>query len=43
MSRALLADGRPIKRSQRRALKKVGISIQTGFARNADPRTGKLI
>jgi hypothetical protein len=43
MSRALLANGTPIKRSQRRGLQKLGIKIQTGFPRNADPRTGKII
>jgi len=43
MSRALLANGRPIRRSQLRALKRAGASINVGFAPNTDRATGKLI
>jgi hypothetical protein len=41
--RALLANGKPIKRSQLRALKRAGQAIHIGFAPAADRASGRLI
>jgi hypothetical protein len=43
MTRPILAGGRPLKRSQIREARRSGRTIKTGFARNTDPKTGKLI
>jgi hypothetical protein len=43
MTRPLLAGGKPLKRSQLREARRSGGKIITGFARNTDPKTGKLI
>jgi hypothetical protein len=41
--RELLANGKPIKRSQRRALRARGEKIWIGFAPETDRKTGKKI
>jgi hypothetical protein len=42
MSRELLANGKPIKRSQLRAMRRTGAKLRIGFGRT-DPRTDKII
>jgi hypothetical protein len=39
--RPMLADGRPIRRSQRKALRRQGIAIRTGFEPGSAPRAAR--
>jgi hypothetical protein len=43
MSRALLANGKPIRRSQLRALKRAGASIHMGFVPSTTRVTDRMI